>query len=291
MKNLCAAKYASLTSDVMNYLIQALWVEAEGKAKHVTISQKQVEKSFLQQRKASKPSLATQTQLNLFLAKSGQTVADLKWRTYLNLLAVAIQTKVEKKAGKVSDAQIAAYYHKHHSQFVTPTTLDLHLIETTTAKQAAAVKTQLAGGASYATLAPKDSIDPTTKKVGGAMTGVRPGQLPATVSAAVFAAKVGVLSGPVKSPFGYYVFTVDKSHPGGTQTLAKAKTTIKATIAATQETAASTKLQNDFTKIWEPITVCRSGVYAVSPSCPNAPKTTSSNTATAPTGSTVVGGG
>jgi foldase protein PrsA len=175
---------------------------------------------------------------------------------------------------------------------VTPETLDMHLIETTTLAQANAVKTQLAGGATYATLASKDSIDPTTKGVGGKLTvaGTSGSQLPATVSAAAFKAKVNVLSGPIKSPFGYYVFTVDKITPQVTQTLAQARKSVKATIAATQEQAASTKLQADFTKIWEPQTTCRSGVYAVSGSCPNAPKTTSTTSGSAQTGSTVVGG-
>ncbi|HEX4033620.1 MAG TPA: peptidyl-prolyl cis-trans isomerase [Solirubrobacteraceae bacterium] len=292
LKSLCAGRFQSLTTDVMNYLIQALWVEAEGKAKGIKVTAKQVSKSFLQQRKTSTPSLATATQLNRFLAASGQTIGDLKWRTYLNLVAVAIQDKVEKAASKVTNAQITAYYNKHHSQFVTPETLDMHLIETTTLAEANSAKSALAGGASYATLVPKDTIDPTTKSTGGKLTVVGAGgsQLPATVSAQAFKAKVGVLSGPVKSPFGYYVFTVDKITPQVTQTLAQARKSVKATIAATQEQAASTKLQADFTKIWEPQTTCRSGVYAVSGSCPNAPKTTSTATGSAQTGSTVVGG-
>ena len=292
LKSLCAARYQSLATDVMNYLIQALWVEAEGKAKGINVTPAQVSKSFLRQRKTSTPSLATQTQLNRFLAASGQTIGDLKWRTYLNLVAVAIQDKVQKAASQVSNAKITAYYNKHHAQFVTPETLGMHLIETTTLAEANAVKAQLAGGATYATLAPKDSIDPTTKGVGGKLTvaGTSDSQLPAQVSAAAFKAKAGVLSGPIKSPFGYYVFTVDTITPQVTQTLAQARKTVKATIAATQEGAASTKLNNIFTVYWKTQTTCRSGVYAVAPSCPNAPKTTSTGTATAPTGSTVVGG-
>ncbi|HLW96079.1 MAG TPA: peptidyl-prolyl cis-trans isomerase [Solirubrobacteraceae bacterium] len=291
IKAICESRYKALATDVMNYLIQALWVEAEGKSRGIKVTAAQVDKSFQEQRKTSTPSLATDTQLNRFLAASGQTIADLKWRTYLNLVAVAIQTKVEKAAAVVSNSAITAYYNKHHSQFVTPETLGMHLIETTTLAQANAVKSQLAGGATYATLAPKDSIDPTTKGVGGKLTvaGAAGSQLPAQVSAAAFKAKAGVLSGPIKSPFGYYVFTVDTITPQVTQTLAQARKTVKATIAATQETAASAKLNNIFNVFWKKQTTCRSGVYAVSPSCPNAPKTTT--TPTAPTGSTVVGSG
>src|SRR5579863_3889597 len=290
IKAICESRYKALATDVMNYLIQALWVEAEGKSRGIKVTAAQVNKSFQEQRKTSTPSLATDTQLNRFLAASGQTIADLKWRTYLNLVAVAIQTKVEKAAAVVSNSAITAYYNKHHSQFVTPETLGMHLIETTTLAQANAVKSKLAGGATYATLAPTDSIDPTTKGVGGKLTvaGAAGSQLPAQVSAAAFKAKAGVLSGPIKSPFGYYVFTVDTITPQVTQTLAQARKTVKATIAATQETAASAKLNNIFNVFWKKQTTCRSGVYAVSPSCPNAPKTTSTGTSTAPTGSTVV---
>jgi foldase protein PrsA len=143
----------------------------------------------------------------------------------------------------------------------------------------------LASGQSYATLAPKYSIDPTTKNVGGKLIGVRPGELTAQVSAAIFAAKVDVLSGPVKTAFGWYVFTVDSSTPAKVPTLAAETKTIRSTIAATQEAKASAALESDFTKKWTQRTTCASG-YIVT-SCGNAPKTSSSSTAS--TGATASG--
>jgi foldase protein PrsA len=274
LKALCAQQYQSLMSDVMNFTIQALWIEGEAKDRGVKVTQAQITKSYIQQRNTSKPPLKTQTALNTFLAKSGQTKADLLWRTRLNLLATGIQLQVTKQGTHVTSKQIAQYYAKNHAQFVIPTTLDLHLIETNSLASADQVKTLLESGQSYATLAPKDSIDPTSKAAGGKMTGVRPGQLTAQLNAAVFKATRGTLTGPVKTAFGYYVFTVDSTVPGKTQTLKQATTTIKATISASQESKANAKLQSDFSKKWAQLTKCATG-YIVATSCSNAPKTSS----------------
>ena len=271
LKALCQQQYTSLVSEVMNFLIQALWIEGEAVDRHVSVTAAQVAKSYNTQRTTSKPPLKTPKELNAFLAKSGQTNADLIWRTKLNLLATAIQASVTKKASKVTPAEIAAYYTKNHSQFVIPTTVNLHLIETKDAATAAKVKGLIQGGGSYATLASKYSIDPTSKSQGGKMLSVRPNQLTTQLNAAVFAAKVGELTGPVKTAFGYYVFTVDGTTPGKTQTLKEATPTIKATIQANKESAANAVLQADFSKKWTSLTKCASG-YIVTPSCSNAPK-------------------
>jgi len=280
LKALCQEQYTSLVSEVMNFLVQALWIEGEAIDQHVTVTQAQINKSFVEQRKASKPPLTSASELNTFLAKSGQTEADLLWRTKLNLLATGIQLKVQKQAAKVSKAKIAQYYAKNHAQFVIPTTLNLHLIETNTPATATTVLGLLKSGSTFATLAPKYSIDPTTKSAGGKMLGVRPGQLtPAQLNTAVFNAKVGQLVGPLKTPFGYYVFTVDSTTPGKTETLSQATATIRATISATQESAANAALQADFTTKWAALTKCSTG-YIVAPSCGNVPKSTGSTGAT-----------
>lgn len=271
LKALCQQQYSALVTEVMNFTIQALWIEGEAVDRHVKVTQAQITKAYNKQRASSKPPLKTAKQLNAFLAKSGQTNADLLWRTKLNLLATAIQLSVTKTASKVSAANISAYYKKNHSQFVIPTTLNLHLIETSTAATAAKVKSLIQSGQTYAALAPKYSIDPTSKGAGGKLLGVRPGQLTAQLDAAVFKATPSVLVGPIKTPFGYYVFSIDSKTPGKTQTLKQATSTIKSTIAAQQESKANATLQSDFLSKWVKLTKCASG-YIVASSCANAPK-------------------
>ncbi len=279
-KALCAQSYQALLNQVLPYLIQTIWIQGEAVDRGVKVTEKQVDAAFVQERNASTPPLKTTAELNSFLAKTGQTVADLKWRTYVSLLANKIETKVQTEAAKVTNAQIAAYYKKNLASLTTPATRNLHLVETSTQASAAKVRSLLASGSSYATVVPTYSIDPATKSAGGKMLGVSPSELNAQLSAAVFAAKQGALSGPVKTAFGYYVFTVDSTTPSSVPTLSKATATIRALISQQQATAAVAALRTGFPKRWTARTSCRAG-YVVSPGCPNAP-----TASTAATGAT-----
>ena len=87
----CAKNYRTLVSEVMNFLIQAVWIEGEANARGVAVTAAQIDASYRKQRRDSNPPLATAAELDAFLASSGQTLADLKWRTRLNLLATAVE--------------------------------------------------------------------------------------------------------------------------------------------------------------------------------------------------------
>jgi parvulin-like peptidyl-prolyl isomerase len=283
LKAECKQAYTALVGEVMDYLVEALWVEGAAVDHGVKVTQAQVLKAYAKQRDTSTPSLKTAKELDKFLAASGETVGDLLWRTKLNLQALAIQTKVEKGASKVTPAAIAAYYKKNHAQFVTPETVDLHLIETSDATTATKVRALLASGQTYAQLAPKYSKDPTTKAAGGAANGVRPGELTALLNSAVFAAKVNVLSQPVQTPFGYYIFTVDSITPQKVESLKAATATIKAAVSAANVSKANAALSKEFTTKWTAITKCATG-YIVATACSNAPKTTSTGATGATSG-------
>ncbi len=259
----CASNYQTLLTEVLNYLITTYWLQGEAYDRHVHVTTAEVTKAFNQERKGANPSLATAAQLNSFLAASGQTINDLTWRTMVQLETNKIQLQVQKAHEKVTKAQIAAYYNKNKAQFGTPETRDLHLVLVASASTAQKVHSLLAGGSSYATIAPKYSEDPNTKTKGGVMLGVYSGELTPAVNAKVFAAPVGVLSAPVKTAFGYYIFTIDKIIAAKGQTLAQASSAIRSQISQGQVTAAETALQSQVQKKWQPRTSCRSG-YVVS---------------------------
>ena len=268
LKAVCAQQYQQLSGQILNFLIQTIWIQADAADRGVKVSPKEIDQKYQQALQASTIPLKTTAQLNNFLAETGQTVADLKWRTMLNVLGNAIELKIAHQAQSSSRAQIAAYYNKNRSQFTTVATRNLHLVLTTTQAQAQTARSLLASGSSYATVAAKYSADPTTKAKGGVMTGVLAGELTPVLNKAVFAANVGVLSGPIKTPFGYYVFTVDSAVPGSVESLAKATPSIKSVLAS----QAVTDWQNSgLQKKWQPRTNCRSGFSATY--CSNAPKT------------------
>jgi foldase protein PrsA len=132
------------------------------------------------------------------------------------------------------------------------------------------VKSLLAGGAAFSTVAKKYSIDPTTKNTGGVANGIQPGEETARLNAAIFTAPVGVLEGPLKTAFGYYVFKVSASTPKSTESLHAASRTIKAQIVSTREQAATNRLRTAFTTSWKSRTTC-AAQYMDSTVCGNAP--------------------
>jgi foldase protein PrsA len=259
----CASNYQTLLSEVLNYLITTYWLQGEAFDRHVHVSAAAVDKAFRQERETANPPLKTAAEMNSFLAASGQTLNDLTWRTMVQLETNKIQLQVQKAHEKVTKAQIAAYYNKNKAQFGTPETRDLHLVLVSSAATAAKVHSLLASGSSYATVAPKYSVDPNTKNAGGVMVGVYSGELTPALNTKLFAAAVGVLSQPVKTAFGYYIFTIDKIIPAKAQTLAQATAAIRAQISQGQVTAAESALQAQVQKKWQSRTSCRSG-YVVS---------------------------
>lgn len=279
LKSQCEQQYKSLQQEVLGFLISSEWVIGEGNSLGVKVSDKEVKKQFetIKSQQFPKPA-----EFEKFLATSGQTVSDLLLRVKLNLLSSKIQQHVVKSKGTPTEAQIAKYYNENKSRFGAPEKRNLRIILTKTEAQAAAAKKEVESGKSFASVAKKVSIDPTSKANGGLLSGVTKGQEEKALDGAVFTAKKGVLSGPIKTPFGYYVFEVLGSTAGSQQSLAKAKASIKQQLTATQQQTALSKFVKEFKKKWTGKTQCRTGYVVQDCKSYKAPKTTSTPTPVVP---------
>ncbi len=82
----------ALLNQVMSFLISSDWVLGEAAARHVSVSDTQVHRSFDRIRRLQFPKPVEFTK---FLERSGQNVEDLLYRVKLNLLVERIQRKVE----------------------------------------------------------------------------------------------------------------------------------------------------------------------------------------------------
>ncbi len=71
-----------------------------------------------------------------------------------------------------------------------------------------------------------------------------------------------MLGGPIKTPFGYYVYEVVSVTAGTQEPLSKVKSTIKAQLVATGQQSALSKFVKEFKKKWMAKTECRTG-YSV----------------------------
>ncbi|HWX45460.1 MAG TPA: peptidyl-prolyl cis-trans isomerase [Solirubrobacteraceae bacterium] len=272
LKAQCEQQYTALKQQVLGFLISADWVIGEAESQGVKVNDKEVQTRFNQLKKQQFPKEA---EFQKFLSTTGQSVSDLLLRVKLSMLTTKIQEKVTKDAKQaVNETAVAKYYNEHKSTYGQPEKRNLRIILTKDEAAAKQAKSEVESGKSFASVAKSKSIDPTSKSNGGELAGVVKGQEQKALSEAAFAAKTGVLSGPVKTPFGYYIFEVKSITAPTQQTLAQVKSSVKQQLASQQQQTALTKFVKEFRKRWEGRTECRVGYVVMDCKSYKAPKTT-----------------
>src|SRR3954447_19627958 len=239
LKTQCKQQYDALKQQVMQFLVSAEWIQQEAKNQDVKVSDKEVQKQFADQKKQS---FQKDEDYKKFLKNSGMTEADLLFRVKLDVISNAVRNKVIKGKDNVTNAQIASYYNKNKARFAQPERRDLEVVLTRTKAKADQAKAALDKGQKWASVAKKYSIDEASKAQGGKLPGVAKGQQEKAFDNAIFNAKKGATTGPIKTQFGYYVFEVDKVTPATQQTLAQTKDTIKNLLKSQNQQ----KALNDF---------------------------------------------
>jgi foldase protein PrsA len=278
LKTQCKTEYEQLRNQVLQLLISFQWIQGEADAMEIKVTDAEVKKAFEEQKKQSFPKDADYKK---FLQQSGQSNEDIVQRVKLDLLSNKIRDKVVKGKDKVSDKQIEDFYNKNKARFAQPEKRDLRVVLTKTKANAEKAHAALKSGDSWKAVTKKYSIDDTSKAAGGKLPAQAKGTLDKELDDAVFSAKKGELVGPVKTQYGYYVFTVSAITEASQQTLAEAKETIKQTLQSQEQQKALDTFVKDFTKRWKDKTECSEG-YKVQ-DCKNGPKATPTPTAPAGT--------
>jgi foldase protein PrsA len=255
-KSQCETQYKSLQQEVLGFLISSAWVLGEANSLGVKVSDKEVKKRFSQIKEQQFPKAA---EFEKFLATSGQSVSDLLLRVKLNLMSSKIQQKIVKSKAKVSQAEVAKYYNEHKQRFEVPEKRSVNIILTKTAADASKAKSEVSSGKSFASVAKKSSIDPLSKARGGLLPEVVKGQEEQSLDAAIFSAQVNALGGPIKTPFGFYVFEVKSVTPGSVQSLKQAEASVRSQLVSTHQQSALSSFVKDFKKKWTAKTDCRAG--------------------------------
>ncbi len=271
LKTQCETQYKTLKTEVLGFLVSLDWVLGEATSQGIKLSDAEVKKQFVKIRTQQFPTTA---EFEKFLSTSGQTVSDLLLRVKQNLVSQKLQQKILKGHAKVTNSEIEKYYNQHKSSYGTPERRKVEIVLTKTEAAAASAKKEVESGKSFASVAKKVSIDPTSKTKGGLLTVIK-GQEEKSLDTAIFGAKANVLSGPVKTPFGYYIFEVLSTTPGTQQTLAQSKSAIKQQLTSTGQQEAFTKFVKEFKKRWKAKTDCRAGYVVEDCKQYKAPKTSS----------------
>jgi foldase protein PrsA len=256
LKTQCKQEYEQLRDQVLQLLISFQWLEGEAEEQDISVSDAEVKKAFQDQKKQSFPKDADYTK---FLKDSGQTEADLLLQVKADLLATKIRDKVIKGKDKVTDAQIQDFYNKNKQRFAQPERRDVRVVLTKGEAKAKQARSALRSGQNWKAVTKKFSIDEASKAQGGKLPAQAEGTLEKQLDEAVFGAKKGKLSGPVKTQFGFYVFEVTKVTPASQQTLPQAKETIRQTLQSQNQQKALEAFSKEYSKRWKEKTDCREG--------------------------------
>ena len=267
LKKQCKSEYDALKKEVMQFLIQAEWVQQEAADQDIKVTDAQIKKSFEDQKKQAFPN---DKQYKQFLATSGMTEDDILFRVKLDQLQQKLTQKVTEDAKKVSDEDISAYYEKNKKRFAQPERRDLRVVLTKTEAKANQAKQALESGQSFKKVVKQYSIDEASKSQAGLLPAVSEGQQEKAFDQAIFEAKKSTVEGPVKTQFGWYVFEVEKITKASQQTLEQSKETIKNLLRSQRQQKALDEFIKSFREDYKDQTDCADD-YRVA-ECKNAPK-------------------
>jgi foldase protein PrsA len=267
LKKQCEQEYDQLKSEVMQFLIQAEWVQQEADQQGIEVSEKSVEKSLADQKKQAFPSEKAYQE---FLKTSGMSQDDILFRVELDQLQQKLTQKVTEDAKKVSNEDIQEYYDKNKQRFAQPERRDLRVVLTKNEAKANQAKKALDDGDSWKQVVKQYSIDEASKAQQGRLPAVAEGQQEKALDDAVFVAGKGKVEGPVKTQFGWYVFEVEKITPASQQSLEQSKDTIKNLLRSERQQKTLDKWIKDFREEYKDQTDCADDFRI--PECNNAPK-------------------
>jgi foldase protein PrsA len=276
LRNDCKQVFTQFNSEVMSFLIEGYWYQAQAHKVGINYTAAQEAKDFA---KAVKTDFPTSAELKTYLTSSGETEADLKFQVRVNAVYTKLIARVSKK---VDSKTIEQYYDAHKQQFGSAETRNIHLVRTTTAAKAQAAYNALKSGQSWDTVAKQYAADAASKANGGLLSGVTNGEEEKAANTVIFSSPTGKVVGPVKGLFGYYVIEVVKITPATQKTLAQSTAQIKQLLTSDSQQTAETAVNNAVKKAWQSKTLCRSTYMAADCKGYVAPKTTTTPATTTP---------
>jgi len=146
------------------------------------------------------------------------------------ILDKALATRVT-----VTPAQVKSYFDKNHAAFDKAEQIKARHILVKDMATAQKVEAALKSGQNFNDVAKQYSIDPGSKDKGGELGFFRRGQMVPAFDQVAFSMKVGQISQPVKSPFGYHIIQVEAIQPAEKATLASATPRITDMLRQQQE--------------------------------------------------------
>jgi parvulin-like peptidyl-prolyl isomerase len=263
----CEQDYRRLRTDAMEQLIQREWVERAAAKRNVDVTPAEARKELETQKAAA---FKTEREYKDFLLTSGRSEADLLNEMRVSLLQRKLGKRVTAGKVKVTDPEVQRYYDDNKKTFGKPERRSIRIVVAKNEERAVAAKRALDAGEGWPAVAKKYSIDKDSAAKGGLLT-----DLSETgdkkVDAELKQARIGTISEPAKTQFGWWVYEVEKVTPASVPPLADVRKQIEATLKQQEQQKLLDDFARDFREEYRGQTVCADD-YKVA-SCGNGPAT------------------
>ncbi len=241
------AEYDTLKANIVTYLVQAQIIKQKAEELGVEVTTEEIDTRIASTIKQ----VGGQKKYDKLLEGYGMTEEVLRRQLATQMLQDEVRAKIGENI-TVSEADVKAYFENpdNESQFIVPETVTARHILVKTKAEAEKVQALLeadSSDANWKKVAKKYSTDPGSKNNGGNL-GARPkGSFVKEFDDAAFKLKVGVISNPVKTQFGYHVIEVTKKAEGSTTSFEEAKSGIEQQLKLQREAEAWQKWLDEAT--------------------------------------------
>lgn len=214
----------------LDSLISDKIVDLELKKKGFEVAEKDVDSEL----QAMILQYGGQESFNQALASYGYTENDIKKNIKMNLSA----TKLVGADVVITDADTKAYFEENKTTFDTPEQVKASHILVADEAKAKEVKAKLSAGGDFAALAKEYSTDESNKDLGGDLGFFARGAMVPEFENAAFTLKIGDISEPIKTEFGYHIIKVAEKKEAKAATYEEAKAKINEILMAEKLPAA-----------------------------------------------------
>jgi foldase protein PrsA len=277
-------EYQNVQTQYVKYLVQLEEFGKEAEELGIEVTDKDVDKEvqgFIKERFDGK-----RADFEKALKEQGYTEKSLRETLYASVLSQKLFDALTKDV-KVPEADIVAYYQQNSSSYGTPESRDVrHILVSekvgdevdfdASKAEADRLYAELQAGGDFAALAKANSDDPGSKANGGKLT-ISRGQTVPEFDKTSFDLKIGTISEPVKTTYGYHIIeALSPVREAKTTPLSKVRASIKATLLQEKRSEFMTKWVEDLEKDYE-----GKVSYATGFEPPELPEETSTETETA----------
>lgn len=224
---------ATFRRDSAKSMAVSMILDSEAQKKGVTVTDAEAEQGLSTVIKSNLG--GSQAQFTTFLGDNGISKNDVLDEIVRTLETSSLYKDVTGSIPQPTAAAVKADFDAHRDQMKAPERRTIRNIVVDSEAAANAALQRIRSGQSFAAVAAAVSLDKSTSGKGGLLGQVAAQDLDAAYAKVAFAAKPGVLFGPVKSSTGWNVGIVDAVKPSYPLTFAQVQKTLAAALWSEQK--------------------------------------------------------